>query len=212
MPNDIRLDPNIPATLALRDVEGRYDPDKETVEYQTTDGRTLTVAAHVAARINLLDLVPGEEFGICKRWEGQPAHVQWDVWLTPRTEQARFEAEKLQDAAPQAPAPVQQPSNGKQPVPIRKGRKPKFADQPRLFDRGTGTYGPAPIPMPAIAAATRHMPIPWNIAFREVAAWVSKELAANNLQWSDQAQQAMVCTVCIQEARAGRIGPWERGE
>ena len=86
--------------------------------------------------------------------------------------------------------------------------------------RGTGTHGPAPaldtqtmmatVPTVAIGRQPRPGQIPWNIAFREVSAWVAKELSANKLQWSDEAQQAMVCTCLIAEVKAGRIGIWER--
>ena len=208
----IHFAPNVPVTLSVLNPEGEFDFDTQLGRYQTADGRSFSLPRSAVVKLNTLDVQPSEEIGICQRVSGKRGEIPvWDVWLTPKTEQARAEQEKAQDEAPQPLPPVQSSNNGKQPVPIGKGRKARFSDQPRLFDKkGTGTYGPAPAPLPALAAATRHMPIPWNVAFREVSAWVSKELARNGLQWSDQAQQAMTCTVLIQEAKAGRIGPWER--
>ena len=178
-----------------------------------------------------LDPRPGEEIRITKSWSGKYGEPsQWSIELTSRSEQARAGAEStttpLEDQETGNPTrePVKAPVEA--PTPIRRPAKPPKADtqvQPRLFDtRGTGTHGPAPamrpeesplsIPLPAAAIARRQPPqlIPWNIAFREVSAWIAKELAANKLQWSDASQQDMVSTVLIGEMKAGRIGPWQR--
>jgi hypothetical protein len=110
-------------------------------------------------------------------------------------------------------------------TPIRKPskRQPTPEPQPRLFDhRGTGTHGPAPLAQQIAAVApaiqteparyVKPQPIPWNVAFREVSAFVKAELVANNLQWSDASQQGMVSTVLIAASKAGMVGLWERGK
>ena len=217
--NRFRFVPNVPAIVALKgpSVEGAYDVQSETVAYQLTDGRELVVSTDVATRINMLDLQPGESFGICKRWNGnrtELAHI--DVWLTPKSEQERAQAENEAEPAPQAPPaspPVYQDSNDARPA---KGRPRKVRvirpepPQPALFDRrGTGTYGPAPQTAPQALFEPRQ-PIPWNVAFREVLAFVTQELKAAGEQWTDQARQDAVSTVLIAAAKSGHIGLWER--
>ena len=55
--------------------------------------------------------------------------------------------------------------------------------------RGTGTYGP--VPQVAYAGRKRPSidPIPFNLAFREVVAFVTTELNASGEQWSEQSRQ-----------------------
>jgi hypothetical protein len=173
----IHFAPNVPVTLSILNPEGEYDFEAQLGRYQTADGRSFSIPRSAVVKLNTLGIQPGEEIGICERVSGKRGELPiWDVWLTPKTEQLRAEREKTQNEAPQPVAPVQSGNNGKEPVPIRKGRKARFSDQPRLFDKkGTGTYGLAPAPLPALAS--RHMPIPWNIAFREVARFVRNELS-----------------------------------
>jgi hypothetical protein len=52
--------------------------------------------------------------------------------------------------------------------------------------------------------------VPFDQAFGEIVAFVSRELAARGEQWSDQARQAAVCTLVIQAGREGWLAPWER--
>lgn len=210
----IHFAPNVPVTLSLLNPEGEFDFDTQLGRYQTADGRTFSIPRSAVVKLNTLDIQPGEEIGICERVSGKKGELPvWDVWLTPKTEQARAEAEKQQDEAPQPLPPVQSSSNGKQPVPIRKGRKPRFSDQPRLFDKkGTGTYGPAPAPLPALAASRKSGQIPWNTAFREVAQFVARELKEIGEQWSDSARQDAVSTILIAAAKQGFLSLWERHE
>lgn len=226
--NPLHIPPNTPLHVALVDPQGVYDFELRVGQYETTIGQLLTLPRPAVVLLNMLEPRPGEEIVITKHWSGTPGAVtEWTIGLSTRSEMARAangEADTLTEqleaslsAIPREESPVAPP------VPIRKPVKPAAAPevQPRLFDRGTGTTGPAPAQLPAAihlpamlpAVASRKTPpvqIPWNVAFREVSAWVSKELAANNLQWSDEAQQAMVCTCLIAEVKAGRITTWER--
>ena len=53
-------------------------------------------------------------------------------------------------------------------------------------------------------------PIPMNVAFREVTAFVTSELKAAGEQWTDQAKQDIVSTVLISAAKKGWLKVWER--
>jgi hypothetical protein len=216
---ELHIAPNKPVTVALSDPEGQFDFDRGMGRYQTTAGETLTLPRAAVVLLNTLDPKPGEEITITKIWSGRPADkVRWTIALSLRAEKARTAAGEPDTLTEQLEASIEQAktrkANQPPPTPITRPskRKPAAESQPRLFDRGTGTDGPAPRPGPSSLPATVHRPavIPWNVAFREVSAWVSKELAANNLQWGDEAQKSMCCTVLIAEAKAGRIGPWER--
>jgi hypothetical protein len=52
--------------------------------------------------------------------------------------------------------------------------------------------------------------IPYDVAFREILAFVTVGLAETREQWSDQARQAMVCTIFIQASKDGLLTMWER--
>jgi len=84
--------------------------------------------------------------------------------------------------------------------------------QPRLFDRGTGTHGPAPmsIPLPisAIGRGLKPGAIPANIATREILEFIQSD--PNTANWSDQARQDLASTILIASFKAGYIGLWER--
>lgn len=231
MPDKIALHPNEPITLKLLDPYAdsctMYDQERGIGEYRTTDGRILALPRAAVLKLNELDPQPGEEIGVARydRKNGRRG-VEWAVWLTASAEKERAaqeEAEVPSDELILLEASVKRESARKQrngrPVPIRKDPAPATEPaQPRLFDqRGTGTDGPVPQLSPAASAiplpAQHKRPpdvIPWNVAFREVAQFVAHELAASKLQWSDEAQQAAVCTVLIAEVKKGRIGLWER--
>ena len=210
--------PNRPVTVALVNPEGLFDFEVGIGLYETTAGQTFTLPRPAVVILNQLDPEPGEEITITKHWSGKRGDkAEWTISLSPQAEKARARAEETGQEPPETPETVDSPTRPRKeptapPTPIRRPSKraPAPEIQPRLFDRGTGTHGPAPLPALSPAAHRKPEVIPWNIAFREVSMWVSKELAGNNLQWSDEAQQAMCCTVLIQEARAGRVGLWER--
>jgi hypothetical protein len=211
--NPIRFEPNIPQVLSLADTTG--DLDGYHVLYETTDGRILKLPRPAAIQLNMLDPAPGEEISITRyRKDREPS--EWIIALTPQSEQARAgkEAQELaertrQDTGRQLVASLQA-VNGtrpprKVPVPARKlnGEAP---DQ----ELGTGTWGP----LPQVALASRKPQrevIPMNIAVREVVQFVTLGLTDAGEQWADAAKQDLVSTCIIAGAKAGWIGPWERG-
>jgi hypothetical protein len=230
MPETLHFAPNVPVTLSLVDPEGEYDADMRQGTYQTVTGQTFTLPRPAVILLNQLEPRPGEEIQIVKRWKGRPSDpIEWTICLTPRSEQvraceemARNEAETPSDLSAALEASISRVEATKPitapPTLLKRPIKRQTEPQPRLFDKGTGTDGPAPAaaPIPALALSPtgriKPVPIPWNVAFREVSAWVAKELKSNDLQWSDESQKSMCCTVLIAECKAGRIGPWERGE
>jgi hypothetical protein len=220
----LHFSPNVPVTLCLLDPEGSWDHEVQQGMYQTTTGKVFSLPRPAVVLLNELEPRPGEEIQITRHWKGRTSDpVQWTICLTARSEQARaaediaaIEVQNPQDLTAvlqesivrvESRKPVTGPPTLVSPIPRKPPRR-------AMYPVGTGTDGPAPVQAVALAAIPQKPKpavIPWNVAFREVSAWVAKELSGNNLQWSDEAQQAMVCTVLIQEAKAGRIGPWERG-
>lgn len=214
MPGSITLQPNIPMHLALESTEGELDSRYPKVHYMTTDGRVLTVSTQTAAKINMLELRTGEAFCIIKRV--RPEGVEYEVWLAGQSEKSRAEEEQTEPneleqrlarslaSVPVAPVAI---------IPRKNARRAPDVDQPRLFDKGTGTDGPAPlrVPLPAIAPSRPvRVQIPFNIAFVEVTQFVIAGLAAAGEQWNDEAKQGMVSTVLIAAAKAGMLTIWER--
>ena len=205
MPQIITFAPNVPQTLALTDPTGDWDGGY-SVSYPTTDGRTLQLPKGAAVRLNMLDLQPGETFRICRLISGQQGEpAYWDIALTAQTEQAKATKE-AQQAATDPPAADSVPAKIRT-VP----RKPILAEQPRLFDRGTGTNGPVPQPLP-VARPMRIPPLqlPYNVAFREIVKFVTEGLKAEGLQWNDQAVQDAVCTILIDAGKHNLLSLWER--
>ena len=127
-----------------------------------------------------------------------------DIWLTAATEQARAATEIQR----QQPAPAEPKKRARRQT-VHQMPAPIPAQPASQQTHGNGTYGPAPITRPALAASANAR-IPWNIAFREVAAFVAQELKQIGEQWSDQARQDAVSTILIAEAKAGRITTWKR--
>ena len=228
MPNNLQIKPNVPVTVALSDLEGTYDPDRETVTYSTLTGQQLTLPRPAVIKLNLLEPQPGEEVVITQIWSGKRwDKSEWTVSLSPNSEKCRAKAEKepadltglLQVSIEQAQARKAARAN---PTPITR-KQPRRATvaqpegQPRLFD-GTGTYGPAiqpedvprSIPLPAVAIGRQQRPgqIPANIAVKEILAFICSDPSTAN--WSDQARQDMASTVYIAAVKAGHVGLWER--
>ena len=198
---NIHFEPNVPQTLALHEPRSEQFGDYE-ITYTLTDGRLLKVSKQLAAKINELDLQPGETFGICKQMvfneQRRRDTPSWSVWLTPESEKARA---KQETRSPITLADVKRPK-------IRSIRKTTTAPSQQttlIFDRGTGTYGPLPLPQ-----TLRPPRIPYNVAFREVLQFVTGELKQAGEQWTDQARQDMVSTVLISASNNGLLGLWER--
>lgn len=227
--NPLQIKPNIPYTLSLVDPEGTYDPEYETVTYQTTQGQSLTLPHRAAVALNLLEPQPGEELVITRHWSGKRSEPsEWTVHLSPKSEKCRAQAEETpSELSEQLERSIEQVQRRKRavadPTPIRRPsrRAPAAESQPRLFDcRGTGTHGPTPaiqpedvprsIPLPAVAIdRSRAMgQIPANVAVREILAFIHADPSTAN--WSDAARQDLASTVYIAAVKAGHVGLWER--
>jgi hypothetical protein len=91
--NTIPLPPNIPVTIKLedpqRDAGTLYDFDLRIGRYLTLTGEMLALPRQAAILLNSLDVQPGEEITVCRRWSGKAGEShEWTVELTARTEQA----------------------------------------------------------------------------------------------------------------------------
>lgn len=198
--NEVKFSPNIPQTLALASSEGELDERYNRVHYTLVDGREMVLSSLVSAKLNGLELRPGETFGICKRWTGEQAEpVSWTVWLTPQTEQKR--------AAEETAAIDRQSLE-----PVRQIRRQREVDPVETVELGTGTHGPAPqrAPRPVKAASALPGRVPYNVAFREVVQFVSSGLKETGEQWSDQARQDLCSTILIAASKSGLLCLWER--
>jgi hypothetical protein len=219
----LTIAPNRPLTVALVDPEGHFDLDRGMGTYQTTTGATVVLPRPAVVLLNLLEPRPGEEIVIQKHWTGKPKDkAEWFIRLTARSEKARAEAGEPGTLACQLGASIEAIQEREKPVrvptPIGRPskRKPAPEVQPRLFDRGTGTHGPAcaldlaPLILPAAAAAGKIRPgqIPANVATREILEFVNAD--PNTANWSADARQDLVSTILIASFRAGYIGLWER--
>jgi hypothetical protein len=223
---ELHIAPNRPLTVALVDPEGRFDFETGMGQYQTTTGGLVTLPRPAVVILNTLDPQPGEEIVITKHWSGKPAEkAEWTISLSSRAENARAKAEgEPSDLTEQLQASVELVQAHKEvvalPTPIRRPAKRHPAGfkeiQPRLFDRGTGTYGPAPaaaplsIHLPAVAIGRQVKPgqIPANVATREILEFIQSD--PNTANWSDQARQDLASTILIASFKAGYIGLWER--
>jgi hypothetical protein len=225
VPEILHFSPNVPVVLSIADPEGQWDQGIQQGTYQTTTGEIFVLPRPAVVTLNLLEARPGEEIQITRHWKGRTSDpVQWTICLTAKSERLRAVEEMAHPEAQEPPdftailqASIDQVESRK---PLRGSPTLILKKPPRraMYPAGTGTDGPAlPEVVAQVAAFAAVMPkqpkpavIPWNIAFREVSAWVAKELAGNNLQWGDDAQKSMVCTVLIAEVKAGRISTWER--
>lgn len=150
--NPLQIKPNIPLTVALKDLEGTYDPDRETVTYSTLDGQHLTLPRPAVIKLNLLEPQPGEEVVITQLWSGKRwDKSEWTIALSPQSEKCRAKAEETpSELTQQLEASIEHERERRRslgdPTPIRRPsrKQPAPEVQPRLFDRGTGTHGPAP--------------------------------------------------------------------
>jgi hypothetical protein len=218
MPRSLTIAPNKPVTLALVNPEGQFDFEVGIGRYQTTTGELLTLPRAAVVILNALEPAPGEEIQITKHWSGKAGEQsEWTIALSPRSEKARAQAEKETQEPAEGPETVNPPTRPRKeitapPTPIRRPakRQPAPEIQPRLFDRGTGTHGPAPAILPALAPAARIRPgqIPANVATCEILEFVNADPGTQN--WSADAKQDLCSTILIASFKAGYIGLWER--
>lgn len=223
MSNSIHIAPNIPLYVSLVDVEGEYDHELNQGRYQTTDGRSLTLPRPAVIALNAAGPRNGEEVQIVQHWSGKHGEPRtWTVASSTRTELARAEAEMSQDLTGQLQSSVEAARERKRvpatPIAIPERKKPVPAESPRLFDRGTGTDGPAPLPAVALSIPIPAAPpkrvrtgqIPANVAVREILQFINADPSTAN--WGDQSKQDLASTVYIAHVKQGHIGLWERGE
>lgn len=213
MDKEIKIKPNAPTKIRLKDPRGDYWND-ETREsrYETTDGDFIRLHRQGVEALFMADPDPGEEIVIC-----QVANREITIALSNPSELARAAQESSQEPRtesdpPKPPTPIRKPVL-EIPRPQTRADAPPDPRQPRLFDKGTGTYGPAP--RPAIRPAPKSQrptvdPIPANVAVREILAFINIDPGTKN--WSAEAKQDLASTVYIAHARKGHIGLWERGE
>jgi hypothetical protein len=202
MTSRIHFRPNEPQTLKLADPAGEYDFDLHCGRYQTTDGRELVLPRGAVVRLNILGVSAGEEIGIC-RYQKNGRGSEWAVWLTADSEKTRATAEEEpSDLAETLKASIEQARNGKPVTPIRRKPARKQDDQPRLFDRGTGTHGPAPQPSPRLAIAAK---TPYGTMLRHIVRTVKAALVDENLQLGDGPTQDLISTVYIDAAKRSGV-------
>lgn len=212
------LPPNIPVTVALVDPEGAFDFEVGVGRYQTTTGELLTLPRPAVVLLNALEAKPGEQITVTKHWTGRIGDKS--VWTI---DKAGARAEKSAGTAtvePDTPQPPIEPHRGPVavPMPIRRPSRGRPPEQPSLFDRGTGTYGPAPAPKssfrnyfsPRPIRTDPAGPVPANVATREILAFIAAD--PNTADWSCKARQELASTIYIGIARLGYITLWERAQ
>lgn len=193
MPGDLHFAPNVPVLVSLIDPEGAWDSELRVGHYQTTSGQSFTLPRPAVILLNSLEPKPGEEIQITRHWKGRPKDpFEWTVGLSARSEQLRAAQETVQ---------LEAESHSELAVSLERSI---------ARTRQTQALKPPPTLVKRPPGTERTGAIPWNVAFREVSRWVSAELAANQLQWSDGAQQDLCSTVLIAAVKAGHIGLWER--
>lgn len=200
----IKFIPNEPQLLALVETSGILDGFQ--VLYETTDGRLLSIPHPAAVKLGMLDPAPAEEISVTKFQVGKlPA--EWVFALTARSEQIRAEKEATTLAErTKRDLPGQLQASVLRQMP--KSTRTVTPDAPET-QKGTGTYGP--VPQVALAGGKlKRETIAYNIAFREIVAFVTKELNDSGEQWSEQSRQDLVSTCLISSAKAGLLGVWER--
>ena len=206
----ITFTPNEPQVLSLQETAGVLDGFY--VLYETSDGRLLTLPRPAAVKLNQLDPAPGEEFTATKHQEGkQPA--EWVFSLTAKSENLRAAKENQeadQQARELAAATRKDLPRQLEASILRQMPKSSRAAVVEVPDeqKGTGTYGPVPQLAP-VGRKLREV-IPYNVAFREIVRFVTKELNESGEQWSEQSRQDLVSTCLISSAKAGLLGVWER--
>jgi hypothetical protein len=221
MPNPLRFAFNEPVLLSLEDPQGQYDFDTHQGMYRTTQGQSFTLPRAAVILLNQLDPRPGEELQITRYWKGPGHPIEWTVCLSPRTEQSRAAEEMAADDAQEpsdlsealkgsiAQVEARKPVSGP-PTLVKKGAKREIEPQPRGFNRGNGTEGPAPQPAPPIpatrpAAVAPPVKTPYPDMLRHIVRTVKQVLAQEKLQLGDGPTQDLISTVYIDAAKRSGI-------
>ncbi len=216
MSSKIHIRPNVPVYVTLADPEGdaaNFDFELRVGRFSTTDGRVLVLPETATIAMNTVSPRAGEEIQITRVWSGKSHDREdWVICLSHRSEEAR-----ARQGEPEPPAPTKE-AHPEPPTPIRRPVKPvrPTFEQPALFDRGTGTYGPMQKvvsettfkPRPSIVRRQPPVVIPANVAVKEILEFIEADPGTQN--WSGDVKQDLASTILIAEYRAKRIGLWER--
>jgi hypothetical protein len=194
----MKLETNIWSRIGLKWIDGirGENANGEYVRFATTGGNTLFTPPIAAELIRQLGVKAREEFEIRKaevRNGGGRPHIQWEVRrVEPQTggEKASYDR-----SGRTAPLSAEQP-NGTLVMRKEAPASPESGAS-RMATEGMGSSQP-------------RQKIPYDVAFREILAFVTVGLAKTREQWSDQARQAMVCTIFIQASKDGLLTIWER--
>lgn len=215
----LHFSPNVPVLLCLVDPFGQWDADLRHGNYETTTGQRFTLPRPAVEILNFLEARPGEEIQITKHWSGKARDpFEWAICLSPRSEQLRAAEEIAASEAgePSATAKTLEDSiervesqRAVKSPPVLISRKPaKKASpesQPRLFDRGTGTDGPAPQAQPILASK----PTPTRTRYPDMLLHITRTvkwaLAEANLQLGDGPTQDLISTVYIDAAKRSGV-------
>jgi len=153
-----------------------------SVMFTTVEGKVLFLPPFAADKIRALGLRPGERINLRK------AEVNGANGTKPHVE---WQVERVDP-----PAGEQQ--NGTLIVRKEAPTSPETGAPPRMAARE--------VPQPP------NLKIPYDVAFREIVTFVASGLKDSGEQWSDQARQAMVCTIFIQASKDGLLTAWERAK
>lgn len=188
----LKFELNEPVTIALATLqylETFNDWGKPQLLFQLADQRRMYAEEKLATKILALGVRALESFCIRKWKKGR--NVNYDVWLSNESEKKR--------AIEETPAIADQL------------RQPTPAEMLVLAPTGTETARvPQILPLAPPANRRTVEAIPFNIAFREVLAFIATELREIGQEWGDQARQDMASTVLIAAVNKGWVGPWER--
>ena len=210
-PDQVKFTINEPAVLKLADPTP--DSDGPNWIYSTSDGRTLSLPRHAAVKLGALFLEAGEEFSIGRYRKSAEEPAEWVVSLTARTEQSRAAKESAETERKARELAEETRRNLPQQLDaslqnLRKMPIPERSSPPVEAERSTGTYGAAP--RPSRSQKPQVDRIPYNVAFVEVVAFVTKALNDSGEQWSEQSRQDLCSTVLISACKQGLLGVWER--
>ena len=197
---------NTPVEVALRWVDGKLlagGPYGDRMMYTTIDDRVMFLDCDVAAKINLLELQPGEPFMICKsRGSYKGASNVWKVWREKPGEPPTVAGESglerdlrhsLAMKTNAAAVVVDHPAAAR-PTPHAPALAAKLDTHPPV----NGSNGKTP-----------PLKVPVNRAVIAAVRMVQNAMTETGEQWSDSARQDLVSTILIAAQREGWIAMWE---
>jgi hypothetical protein len=193
---------NVPVQVALLTLDPlvRESTSGTQYFYPTSEGKGFWAPEELHAKIRNFQPAVNEPFFVCKR-RAHGKRRMWDLWkgAPVGTHEAESSQSTLELQLARSLDRLQQPP-APQPIPIR-------AEAPQA--KGTGTYGPVPIP--AVPPTRRKdEKIPLDVAVREVIGFVTTSLKDCGEQWTDHSKQDLISTVIIAATKAGYTTVWNR--